>query len=251
VRFDFARLNTPRLAEGDSFRKFLRTGDSMKAVILAAGIGSRLNANKPKCLTVLPDGETILDKQVKILRGLKIREIVIVVGYKKEMIMDAFPDLLFVFNPRYRSTNTSKSLLAGMRAVSAEDIIWMNGDVCLEEAVIKRVMQASGNAIAVNKEKCGKEEVKYATNARGAITGISKTVGNAEGEAVGINKIAKKDLPLFLNCLDQCENNDYFEKAIELCIGEKRAFYPVDISDCRCIEVDFREDLKAARQLFM
>ena len=65
----------------------------MKAVILAAGIGSRLKSDLPKSLTELPDGKTILARQVDILKEIKAEEIIIVVGYRKEEIINRFPEL--------------------------------------------------------------------------------------------------------------------------------------------------------------
>ena len=57
----------------------------MKAVILAAGVGSRLKSVLPKSLNKLPNGKTIIDNQINILRKLGVKEIFVVVGFKKEM----------------------------------------------------------------------------------------------------------------------------------------------------------------------
>ncbi|MFC1591418.1 NTP transferase domain-containing protein [Thermodesulfobacteriota bacterium] len=222
----------------------------MKAVILAAGIGKRLKCATPKCLTALPDGESILARQVRILRQLGVDDIIVVVGYKKEQIAEAFPDLQYVYNPRFRETNTSKSLLAALTTIHTEDVLWLNGDVCLEQEVVSRVVRTPGNVVAVNQARCGDEEVKYVTSDEGYISGIAKTIAGGEGEAVGVNKIIAESRPLFVEKLEACDDNDYFEKAIEYAIREAMLFSPVDISDCKCIEVDFEADLKAAHKLF-
>ncbi len=73
----------------------------MKAVIPAAGIGSRLKRDLLKSLTELPDGKTILARQVDILKESKAEEII-----------KRFPDLTFVYNTDFETTNTSKSLYA-------------------------------------------------------------------------------------------------------------------------------------------
>ena len=46
-----------------------------------------------------------------LLRYIDIDNIYVVVGYKKEMIMEAFPELLYIYNNTFETTNTSKSLL--------------------------------------------------------------------------------------------------------------------------------------------
>ena len=92
--------------------------------------------------------------------------------------------------------------------------------------------------------------MKYKTGAHGKIIEISKLVQDGEGEAVGINKISRAGLPVLVEALRRCEDSDYFERGIELSISEGLEFNALDISEYRCIEVDFEEDLIRARQLF-
>lgn len=96
----------------------------MKAIILVAGVGSRLGKPFPKSLCPLPDGQTILSRQVSILKENGINHIPIIVGFKKEMLIEHIPDTHFVENPDYESTNTSKSLLMALENVD-EDCLWL------------------------------------------------------------------------------------------------------------------------------
>ena len=73
----------------------------MRAVILAAGIGSRLGNPFPKSLSMIPGRERILGRQIRILRKFGVREIFVVVGFKKELIMEEFPQVYFRYNPVY------------------------------------------------------------------------------------------------------------------------------------------------------
>ena len=64
---------------------------NMKAIILAAGESSRLyplTLTKPKCLIEV-GGKRIIDHQIEMLRKVGIEDIVVVVGYKKDMIVNA------------------------------------------------------------------------------------------------------------------------------------------------------------------
>ncbi len=221
----------------------------MKAVILAAGVGSRLGRPFPKSLSLLPDGERILGRQIRIYQKYGINEIFIVVGFKKELIMEEFPSVFYKYNPIYYITNTAKSLCCGLENLD-DDIIWSNGDVVFDEGIIARLLTAQENAVAVDRKKCGEEEVKYRADEDKKILEISKTVAYPQGEAVGVNKICRESVPIFLQCLAGCSDNDYFERGIELTIKEHVDFSAVDISDFRCIEVDFEEDLKLARNMF-
>jgi choline kinase len=222
----------------------------MKAIILAAGIGSRIGKRFPKSLTKLSNGKSIYQNQVSILKANGISEIIVVVGFKKEMIMEVDASVLYTYNPLFHVTNTAKSLLIAMKRLSEDETIWLNGDVCLEKKLVARIVKEQGNVIAVNTEACGEEEVKYRTGNDGTITEISKKVVDPEGEAVGVNKISKTDFGKLVRFLEKCDDNDYFEKGIEYAIHAGVRFKPVDISDLKCIEVDFAKDLEKANELF-
>lgn len=220
----------------------------MKVVILAAGVGSRLGSPYPKSLSTLPSGERILGRQIRVLREMGLREIHVVVGFKKTLLMEEYPQVLFRYNPVYYLTNTSKSLLHAIRDID-DDVLWTNGDVVFDPEVVKRLVETGGNAVAVDKKRCGEEEVKYRSDENGVITEISKEVVDAEGEAVGVNLVSREALPAFIEALERCEDDDYFEKGQEMLVGTV-PFAAVDISDHRCIEVDFEVDLVEARRLF-
>lgn len=221
----------------------------MIAVILAAGVGSRLGRPFPKSLSMLPTGERILGRQIRLLREAGLRHIIVVCGFKMHLIMEEFPEVYYRYNPLYYITNTSKSLLQGLTDLD-DAVIWLNGDVVFDAAVVQAVVDAPGNLICVDKKRVGEEEVKYAVSGDGRITHLSKIVAHPQGEAVGINAVTRETLPAFRQALAQCADMDYFEMGVELLIHQGVAFYPLDISRHRCIEVDFDEDWHAAQEMF-
>jgi len=221
----------------------------MKAVILAAGVGSRLGGRLPKSLIQIGEGTTILSNQVAILRRLGVREIIVVVGFKKEVVMEYYPELVYAYNPRFHITNTAYSLMLALERLTPDDVLWTNGDVVFEEAIGQKMVEAEGNAVAVVRKPCGDEEVKYTVKSDGGIGEISKTVTNPVGEAIGINRISHTDFDAFLSLLKSCSTDDYFEKAIEAGIAGGMEFMPVDVTDYKCIEVDFEDDLREVKSL--
>jgi choline kinase len=67
------------------------------------------------------------------------------------------------------------------------------------------------------------------------------------GEAVGINYVSRADKAVLMRQLNKVDNQDYFERGIELAIEQNGLlFEPVDISDLYAVEVDFAEDLERA-----
>jgi choline kinase len=224
----------------------------VQVTILAAGMGTRLGRPFPKPLTRLASGQTIMEQQVdniKSVFGDDVR-IMIVVGFKNDSVMEHQPDAVFVYNEVYDQTNTSKSLLKALKASHEGSVIWMNGDVVFDKVILERLtpfIVSGRSAVAVNTSAVAEEEVKYTVDDRGHVKELSKTVVGGLGEAVGINLIGSKDKNALIRQLEACEDQDYFERGIELAIAKDGVeVTPVDISDLFAVEVDFEGDLERA-----
>ena len=225
-------------------------------VILAAGVGSRLGRPHPKPLTPLADGETILARALRQLTARFGRHSIhLIVGFKKEMIMEAVPDVGFIYNQAYGDTNTSKSLLKALTILGPGGMLWLNGDVVFDERVIDDLLPhiaTDRSFVCVNTASVGEEEVKYTIDDAGCIQQLSKTVlDGVRGEAVGINFISAEDRPLLTRRLEQCDDQDYFERGIEMAIEKDGLrIEALDISHRPVIEIDFAEDLVRANNTF-
>ena len=226
---------------------------SVNVVILAAGMGTRLGRPHPKPLTTLRDGRTILRQQLDHISGAFADDarVSIVVGFKKRRLLEAAAsEASFVFNEEFSRTNTSKSLLRALRMAAPGGVLWMNGDVVFDPEALKRaarLVRDDQSFVTVNTSKVSDEEVKYTTDAEGYIAELSKQVKGGLGEAVGINYVSKADKATLVHHLSKVDNQDYFERGIELAIGQDGLrFEPVDISDLYAVEVDFAEDLERA-----
>jgi choline kinase len=225
-----------------------------QVTILAAGMGTRLGRPFPKPLTPLNDGRTIMQQQLDNISEAfgADTHVQIVVGFKLDLILEAAPEAVFVYNERYDQTNTCKSLMKALRSSAEGSVVWMNGDVVFEPAILQRLqtnIDAGQTAIAVNTAAVSDEEVKYTVDAKGLVKELSKTVVGGLGESVGINVIAAKDKAALIKRLEECDDQDYFERGIELAI-EKDGLQvlPIDISDLFAVEVDFEADLERANQ---
>ena len=215
-------------------------------------MGTRLGRPWPKPLTPLADGRTIMRQQVDNLTsafGDELR-IMTVIGFKLELIIESFPNNLYVYNESYDQTNTNRSLLKALKLSGPGGVLWMNGDVVFDPRVLDRVKEyidRDESIICVNTAVVGDEEVKYRVDADGFVNELSKQVVNALGESVGINFVAKKDKELLISGLEACQDSDYFERGIEIMVDlHGSRVRPVDISDLFAVEVDFEEDLTRA-----
>lgn len=107
----------------------------MKAIVLAAGMGSRLGEHtkdKPKCLVPL-NGKPLLEYQLEVLRTIA-DDIVIVRGYMGQLIN--YPDVRYVENPEYATTNMVGSLMAA-RSELEGDCLLCYSDIVYEPRVLE------------------------------------------------------------------------------------------------------------------
>ncbi|MCW2806810.1 MAG: phosphocholine cytidylyltransferase family protein [Marmoricola sp.] len=227
---------------------------SKQVVILAAGLGTRLGKPHPKPLTPLRSGESIMRRAVNSLRSAYGDDVFVtaVVGFKLDLVIEAMPDISFVYNEVYDSTNTSKSLLKALRLSQPGGVLWLNGDVVFDPRVLPLIqehIETGRSFVCVNTESVAEEEVKYTLDGDGYIKELSKAVVGGLGEAVGINFIGADDKDTLIKRLAEVDDQDYFERGIE--VGIERDGLRVealDISKYRIVEVDFDEDLTRANE---
>jgi choline kinase len=171
----------------------------MKAIILAAGINSRLNGyiDIPKCL--LPVGETtILENQINALMkaGLRKEDITVIVGHKYEMIEEVHRNILF--NPKFLEFNNGYSvylalnhLLYGHDLGDDEKIIILDGDLVYDNDLIFRINLSDKENILV------KKPIKYSRELKDEIS-----IVNNEGKILELF-IPSKENPLDLSYSDK------------------------------------------------
>lgn len=112
------------------------------AIISAAGIGSRLGLNMPKCL-VKVNGRRIIDYQLELLS--EIEDVRVVVGFLEDQVIDHVrqvrEDVIFVRNSNYASTSTLQSIALAARFMK-EPFLALDGDVIIEKRSFKRFLHS-------------------------------------------------------------------------------------------------------------
>ena len=119
----------------------------MRAVILAAGRGSRLGSlgeNRPKCLVELA-GTPLLDRQVAALRRGGADEVAAVRGYRAEMIERR--GLSCFTNSRWAETNMVMSLAAAASWLRAGPVLVSYGDIFYRSELVRALAEASGKLV--------------------------------------------------------------------------------------------------------
>lgn len=112
------------------------------AVIAAAGVGSRLGMNLPKCL-VHAGGRCIIDYQLDLLT--EVEDVRVVIGFHHERVIEHVnsvrPDVTFVCNHEYAQTTTLQSVYLGAKGLSVPFLV-IDGDVILEPHSFRKFLAA-------------------------------------------------------------------------------------------------------------
>ena len=238
----------------------------MKAIILAAGIGSRISSltdNCPKSLLKIDD-KTILEMMISHIQDCHINDIVFVTGYLEEQIKEYvninFPDLkaYFVTNEKYAETNTGFSLLLAKDFVENSDFIKFDADVVFDKEILKKLIECPyENALCIDKNiHLDAEEIKVIIDDKNKILKASKTVDpqKAIGESIGIEKIGKNTAKLLFQELeevmkDKKNHQEYYEVAYERLIEKGESFHALDITGLVWVEIDTKEDFELAKNI--
>ena len=234
----------------------------MKAVILAAGIASRLRPltdNTPKCLLEV-GSKCLLGRTIDSLISNGFREFVVVTGYLKEMIEGYisanYPSLgvEYIFNDKYASTNNIYSLWMTKEAVKDQDIMLLDSDILFDSPIITALLESSHeNCLALNSHELGDEEIKVIVDETNRIKEISKvcSIEDAVGESVGIEKFSAPLVKLLFDEMDDMilnknQSGIFYEAAFENIIEKGADMYIVDTTNIFSMELDTVEDFETA-----
>jgi choline kinase len=239
----------------------------MKAIILAAGMGSRirpLTDNRPKSLLKV-GGKTILEMMLSHVQQCGISEVVFVLGYLRDQIVDYvakhFPDLqvTYLVNHKYPTTNTGYSLMLALRETKGSPFIKFDADVVFDRDILSWLINSEHeNCLCIDKNiQLDAEEIKVTIRDDNKVVRASKSVRpiDAVGESIGIEKISSQTGSLLLADLqkamrDAANHQQYYEDAYERLIAQDVPFHALDISGLKWTEIDTEEDFAAAEKMF-
>lgn len=234
-----------------------------QAVILAAGVGSRLRPltdRRPKAALPL-GGQPLVAHALESLAACGVSSAVVVAGYAREALLEALPRVpglrvTVVDNPEYARTNTLASLVCAAPALDDGDVFLLDGDVMFEREVLVR-LRGPGTRLAVDRATPLDADAVKVALVRERIVAIGKELPDGVrgvAESIGIAKIAGAIVPsLFAvghGLLAAGASQAYYEAAFERLIATGTAFDAADVTGLRWVEIDDHEDLARARALF-
>jgi choline kinase len=240
----------------------------MKAIILAAGVGSRirpLTDNCPKSLLEI-GGVTILERMLTHIQACGINDVVFVLGYLQEQVESfvnkSFPELntQFIVNDKYKETNTGFSLMLTEQLVKGSPFVKFDADVVFDRDILENLLACDDqNVLCIDKEiHLDAEEIKVIVSEDNRVIKASKTVAPTEaiGESIGIEKISPDTAKLLFAelkiMMEQDENHQqYYEGAYERLMDKDVPFYALDITGLKWAEIDTKQDFDAAEKIFV
>lgn len=237
----------------------------MQAIILAAGLSKRLRPltdSTPKCLLKI-GGKTILEMTMENILMNGVESFIIVTGYREYMIREfierQYPelDVIFLTNYDYQNNNNSFSLWMTKDFVRG-DCLLFDSDIIFDPMIVTRLLESDyENCLAVTRHELGEEEIKVIVEGDMRIRQIGKHLNPAEsyGESIGIEKFSNIFFKKLCEVLDRkitLENNinEFYEASFQELYDTGNLMYAVDVSDLKCMEIDFPEDLRRAEEEF-
>lgn len=239
----------------------------MKAIILAAGVGSRLRPitdHMPKSL-IQVGNKKVLDYQIEgyLSAGLNQEDINIVTGYRSEDIAkylkEKYPRVKIVENREFATTNNMYSLYLAINTLEqnrVESLFINNADCIYDYSIIKQMVESPNeNLIACKKDVYIEESMKV-TVSGDRIVNISKQIhaNDAYGVSLDLYKFGSATFVSLKNIISRIiEKEKKINLWTELSFPElftNSTVLPIDTKNLKWVEIDNKEDLLLADSIF-
>lgn len=243
----------------------------MKAIILAAGMGSRLKRitkDKTKCMVEV-NGESLIKRLLKQLEKYILEEIVIVTGYKEEILknyinnLDIRTKIKFYNNDIYDKTNNIYSLGLVEEELVNNDILLIESDLIFEDKLIENVIKSSYKNLAVVSEyepwmdgtcvklDCENNVIDFISSQRFSFNEVENLY-----KTVNIYKLSKEFnqkyyIPFLKAYISSKGTNQYYESVFETLIKIiPNELKGLKTEGLKWYEIDDKQDLDIAESLF-
>ena len=240
----------------------------MIGMVLAAGWGSRLaplTDELPKTLLEVDGDRTILDVAIGNLRSVGLEEIVVVTGFRHDVLADRKPALErdhgvaveLLYNPKALEWNNCYSLWCAREHFS-RGVLMANGDTVHPASVEETLLAARGDddlVIAVDQEQeLAEEEMKVQVSPEGLLTRITKQMdpATAVGEYIGVTLIEPHAADALASALQATFERDpqlYYEDGFQELADRGGRVRIAPIGTVEWVEVDDHADLARAREV--
>lgn len=225
----------------------------MKAIILAAGLGSRLGKltkNNHKSL-IKVGNSTILQRLVSQFENCGLKNINIICGHQKRKIDKNFKEYKTFFYPNYKTTNNLHTLYF-FKNLLDQDCIISFADIIIDKNILKRLIKSNKDiTLSIDKHKTREGTMKIDIKKRKLIY-LGNKPKIVSGNYIGIMKIKKKMIKKLISAMKKIKNkskNQYFTEALNYLIAtDSIEVNYQNVNKKFWIEIDNFQDLKIAKK---
>ena len=241
----------------------------MRAIILAAGRGQRLQQPEhqqiPKCLLRF-GGRTLLERHLTALRECGVSEVVLALGFKRELIeaeidrMRVTPAPEIVVNPGFELGSVLTVHTAAEPMARGGEVLLMDADVLYHGQILKALVagERAVNRVLMDRDfEAGDEPVKLCLRG-GVPVELSKRLApdlqyDTVGESVGFFRFdeagARRLTEIVAGYVARGASDMPHEEAVRDLIRERtHAFDVADVTGLPWIEIDFPNDVARAER---
>ncbi len=233
----------------------------MKYIFMVAGKGSRLQPltlQHPKSMFMLDKDTTLIQRMVSLIKRYdQEADIVVVTGHMHKSIENALDGVTVVYNPFYEVTNSIASLWFAQEHLDADNIVLIDGDIVMSEALIRDIVCKPTDKPLVLLDSSIKTDGDYNVQVSGdKVLVMSKELDAYYGEYAGLTKLDRKSAGLMRKemnfMVEEGFYDQWYENALVQLIfkNDFKLFYQ-DISNYDWTEVDCVSDLIHAKNIHL
>lgn len=231
----------------------------MRALILVAGHGSRLKSavgETPKSLIEI-GGRVLLDRQIEAMTALGVDRICLATGYHHDAFTARYGDRVdYRYNPFFRDSNNIVSFLFARDWVTDSDLVVCYGDLLYDPDLLAAAIGSPADIGLVIDRSRAEEGHALVSLRQGKVTAVGLTVPAASADArfVGIAKLSRPAVSYLMPAIEAAVRtgklNDYYLAGIRILMEQGHPVEPIDVTGLRWTEIDYPDDLTAARRLW-
>ena len=220
----------------------------MQAIILAAGVGSRIkkfSQKKHKSLIKIAN-KSLLTRMVDYLIDINIKDILIVTGHKSEQIKSEIKTKAkYIYFPKYQMSNNLQTLLHVKEKINGP-FLCLFSDIFFDKKILLNLKKSKkAICLAIDTSKVRKDTMRIIKkNDKITDIGSQIDVSDGDGNFIGIAKFSKIGATNLKNSLNYYKNNhkDYYTLALKRLIKKKKNVNYLDIKSLFWTEIDFYKD---------
>jgi len=228
----------------------------MKAIILAAGKGSRLypiTLNKPKGLLEIGN-ETILDRLVRQFSAAGIDDILVIVGYQKECLQKHFgKSVRYSEYDNFENTNNLHTLWS-VKDELDDDVIITFADLIVHNSIIDELVDSREDiTMVVDTSQVLGGTMRVAVNEHSLTSITTTSVEEASGNFIGISKLSKEGCAILVDEMSSMIDgyqDDYYTMAIDRLVRNGSHVGYCDAKNHIWREVDTKDEYDEVKNIY-